>query len=588
MFATADCTNHYPEQTIYDSEWTENTRTGISWLNLLTSQPIPEETDSIHDTCTPVQSNRQSSCSSSSVESCYVVLEIQRRRSVDETPNQIKQDQEEVQDEELTEKAKEKEVYEDTQEEEVQVEEEQIQKVVEEEEEEVEEEIEELNFAQTISNDNHNVHYEQFAVPMATEIPREAHVVKRQQEKFIAIEEYAQVTEPIIQEMSNDILFDKAKTLSQFTKRMKAMSYLSIKEQQNYSPSFDDESLNITKLKTIRKINEYYPTAISTVTAEQQLPTIQYSNLSRYSTTSLDSIENKSLSSSPIPTRITTTFSNLSSQRTSNSTQIQRTGPTMGTTTLARTFAFDRACMEKYGRVQEQENKPVEIPLKSNGEIFIKKQIELSDKKTGHTEQLLRPENTINCRSFTNTIPTSFYIGGESSMIDELEFEHCSTNSTSLPISNSLSKASSIICLMKKYARTVKSDYLLSHNKSNTVNLSSEPKLLQVKYLDGRLPLNDEQARESLRKNSTLTDSIASRLNRFGLQNTSSTQDLSSSPTPSFYASYRKRMFNRFRSYVENNFIQPPPSSVPQSRPWQHKTISELLSEKKYVVNRHR
>ncbi|CAF0892683.1 unnamed protein product [Rotaria sordida] len=585
MFATADCTTHYPEQTIYDSEWTENTRTGISWFNLLTSQPIPEETDSIHDTCTPVQSNRQSSCSSSSsIESCYVVLEIQRNRSVEEIPNQVEKEEEEEDEDE------------DEDEDEVQeteeAEEEQVQKVEEEEkeeeeEEEIEEEIEELNFAQTISDDNHNVYYEQFAIPMITERPKEEYIVKYKQEKFIPVEEYATVNEPVIHEISTDMLFDKAKTLSKFTKRVKAMSYASIKEQQHYSPSSDDESMNITKLKTIRKVNEYHPMAIPTVTSEQQ-SNIQYSNSSYYSTTSLDSIENKSLSSSPISKRITTTFSNLSSQRTSNSTQIQRIGPTMGTTTLTRTFAFDRVCMEKYGREQEQENKFIETPLRSNTESSIKKRIELSNKKKEQTEQLSRSNNTLNRYSCIDTIPASFYIDNELSAIEDSEFEHHSTVPSSIPMSNSQSKASSILCLMKKYARTVKSDYRLTHNKSNG-NLSSEPTLLQVKYLDGRVPLNDNQARESVRKNSKLSDSIANRLNRLSLHNMSSTQDLSSTST-TFYASYRKRVLNRFRSFVENNFNEPPSSpssSVPQSRPWQHKTISELLSEKKYTVNRH-
>ena len=158
------------------------------------------------------------------------------------------------------------------------------------------------------------------------------------------------MTQPTIQEAPNDILFNKAKTLSRFTKRIKAMSHVSTKEQ-NFSTSSDDEAFKITKLKPIRQINEYHPTVISSVAAEQH-STTQHSSSS---TTSLDSIENKS-SYSP---RVTTTFSNLSSQRLANPNQIQRTTPTMGTTTLTRTFAFDRACMEKYGRPQEQKIEPV-------------------------------------------------------------------------------------------------------------------------------------------------------------------------------------------------------------------------------------
>lgn len=134
---------------------------------------------------------------------------------------------------------------------------------------------------------------------------------------------------------------------------------------------------------------------------------------------------------------------------------------------------------------------------------------------------------------------------------------------------------------MKKYARTVASDYLSTiHNNGN---VSAEPKLLEVKYLDGRLSLKDDLARESLAKTQTISSSIADRINRIGLTKMSSTQDLSSHTT-SFNNSYRKRMLNRFRLLVENN--SPEPSQLPQSRPWQHKTITELFTEKKYKINR--
>ena len=133
---------------------------------------------------------------------------------------------------------------------------------------------------------------------------------------------------------------------------------------------------------------------------------------------------------------------------------------------------------------------------------------------------------------------------------------------------------------MKKYARTVTSEYRLPHN--NNQSTFAEPTLLQVKYLDGRNTLKDDHARESFRKTQTLSGSIASRLNRLGLQKMSSTQDLSST---SLNVSYRKRMLNRFRTIIENNSTEP--SQIPQSTPWQHKTISELFNERKYKVNRH-
>jgi hypothetical protein len=134
MLATADCTNHYAGQIIYESEWTENIPAGVPWLNLLTAEPIPEEIDDSDTPCSSVRNNSASNCSSSSTESCYVVLEIQRPRSTDITSSKVDDDEEE-----------------------------------EEEVEEIEEEIEELNFAQ-IKYDDHNVNYEQFAISMTTEV----------------------------------------------------------------------------------------------------------------------------------------------------------------------------------------------------------------------------------------------------------------------------------------------------------------------------------------------------------------------------------------------------------------------------------
>jgi hypothetical protein len=133
MLAATDCANHYSEQIIYESEWTENIPRGVSWLNLLTAESIPEETDVIESPCSPPRKHSESNCSSASVESCYVVLEIQRPRSTDGTSSKQEGEEEE------------------------------------EEEEEIEEEIEELNFAQ-MRHDNHKVNLEQLAVSMTTEV----------------------------------------------------------------------------------------------------------------------------------------------------------------------------------------------------------------------------------------------------------------------------------------------------------------------------------------------------------------------------------------------------------------------------------
>jgi hypothetical protein len=108
MLAAAACSNHYAGQIKYENEWIDNHTVKIPWLNYLTAQSIPEETDS--------------DCSSSSGEDCYVVLEIQRPRQVDHSTDTV-----------------------------------------------AEEEEVEFCFAQ-INEDNHHVEYEQFAEPMLIEV----------------------------------------------------------------------------------------------------------------------------------------------------------------------------------------------------------------------------------------------------------------------------------------------------------------------------------------------------------------------------------------------------------------------------------
>lgn len=107
MLAAADCASHYPEQIIYESSWADTTPNGISWLNLLTAEPIPEETEVTDISHTPVRHNSASSCSSSSIGSCYVVLEIQRPRSLTETSSTVGKDDEEDGEEEMEEEMEE-------------------------------------------------------------------------------------------------------------------------------------------------------------------------------------------------------------------------------------------------------------------------------------------------------------------------------------------------------------------------------------------------------------------------------------------------------------------------------------------------
>lgn len=141
LAAAADHTSLYTEQVHYEAEWTEDIPAGISWLNLLTAQPIPEETDIIDSPQSPERHHSASSCSSTSVESCYVVLEIQRPRSGDEASSKI--------DDEI-----EQSVVNDDDEEEEEI---------------VEEVVEELNFAH-INHNDHDVHHDQLAISMTTEV----------------------------------------------------------------------------------------------------------------------------------------------------------------------------------------------------------------------------------------------------------------------------------------------------------------------------------------------------------------------------------------------------------------------------------
>lgn len=163
MLAAADHPTHLNEPTVYHAEWTEDIPTGISWLNLLTSQPIPEEADDAESLPTPTRYLSRSNASSSSAESCYVVLEIQRPRSADEASN--KMDDDEVQDNTDNIQQEVKEPVIKVQ----QAEEKETEKEEEEEEEEFQEEIEELHFAQS-RTDPHQVKEDQLATSMHIEV----------------------------------------------------------------------------------------------------------------------------------------------------------------------------------------------------------------------------------------------------------------------------------------------------------------------------------------------------------------------------------------------------------------------------------
>lgn len=185
MYATADYSNLYPEQRVYDSEWTESVPNGVPWYNLLTSQTIPEETDTFCGPCTAVRSHTPSEYSSSSVESCYVVLEIQRQRSIEEIPSKVENEKgsdeevkqgvelekkDEEDDEQDSDSEEEKQGTESEEEDDQDSESKEENEHDAESEEEMEEEIEELHFAKTVPYDNQNIDYEQVALPMTIQV----------------------------------------------------------------------------------------------------------------------------------------------------------------------------------------------------------------------------------------------------------------------------------------------------------------------------------------------------------------------------------------------------------------------------------
>ena len=360
MLAAADHAARYTEQNVYDCEWTENAPTGISWLNLLTSQSIPEETDGIDSSC--ASSRHQSNCSSSSsVESCYVVLEIQRPRLADNAASKV----EEVNAHNSEEKEADDNDDDD-------------------EEEEIQEVIEEFHFAQT-NVDSHRIEHEQTVASMNIQVrssrecpllhrllqmPKIECAVEHLQEYAPAMEDHVQITEVSIEQAPHDLPVPRAKVLNKFTKRLPAVPSRSTHDS-DFSSSSDDELANITKLKTIRKVNEYHPTVISAVGSEQHSTphrqfTMEESDSPRCSTTSLDSIEKKSTLPPTYPTRAKTTFSHLSAQRVANPVQSKRPPVPVRTANLTRTFAFDRACMEKYGSASPSNHECAEqTPVRS-------------------------------------------------------------------------------------------------------------------------------------------------------------------------------------------------------------------------------
>ncbi len=80
MLTSTKYINRSIESRMYDKHCMDNHSIRIPWLNYLTAQSIPEETDLMND-CSK-RHHTDSGCSSTSSENSYVVLEVQRRRSM--------------------------------------------------------------------------------------------------------------------------------------------------------------------------------------------------------------------------------------------------------------------------------------------------------------------------------------------------------------------------------------------------------------------------------------------------------------------------------------------------------------------------
>lgn len=102
MLAATEYANRYTKPRIYENHWIDNHNTRIPWLNFLTAQPIPEETDVIDS---PKRSPTISECSSSSIDEYNIILDVERPSSNNEELKfaQIKEDEHHVEYEQVAE-----------------------------------------------------------------------------------------------------------------------------------------------------------------------------------------------------------------------------------------------------------------------------------------------------------------------------------------------------------------------------------------------------------------------------------------------------------------------------------------------------
>ncbi|CAF0962158.1 unnamed protein product [Adineta steineri] len=201
MLATSYCTDRYNKPRIYEDYSTDIHNNKISWLNFLTAQPIPEETE--------MSDYSDSESSISSTEDSYIVLEVRKPRSIDKTTDIIGN---------------------------------------------------KLHFAQ-ISIDEHIVKYDQIAKPITTRVPLQAHAIEIQVESLIQID----VFEKVIQRTNRILFhtpkkLDKSVSVSDndFTDSMELQTNCPIIEEEPM-----DINSSLTSLDSIDKDslieNNYYP-----------------------------------------------------------------------------------------------------------------------------------------------------------------------------------------------------------------------------------------------------------------------------------------------------------------------------------------
>ncbi|CAF0885887.1 unnamed protein product [Rotaria sp. Silwood1] len=134
-------------------------------------------------------------------------------------------------------------------------------------------------------------------------------------------------------------------------------------------------------------------------------------------------------------------------------------------------------------------------------------------------------------------------------------------------ISNDVMETSPLLRSLKKRSRAIKSEYYLPEDDIKPNDTS----IFQMKYFDGRHTVADHNTRASIEESQFFSSSISSRTS---LSKIFQPDDITAN------SSLRKRILHRFQNFLK-------PNSTEKSRPWQHKTIFELFTDRKSKTDRH-